>query len=111
MTALLNGLEYERLQAAARAEKRLQLGSGVAARSDKIRTYNWPQNRVTDHRLSGGGGSNLHNIAAYMAGEECDKMAATIERLEAARQAELVRQLREALERSFEASKRRTSKR
>ena len=40
-------------------EKREKLGEirrsmvGTMERSEKIRTYNWPQNRVTDHRLSG----------------------------------------------------------
>lgn len=37
-------------------------------RSDKIRTYNYPQNRITDHRC----GFNLHDITGVMAGERLD---------------------------------------
>ncbi len=55
---------YETLRRAEReAERRLKVGSGD--RSARIRTYNFPQNRVTDHRI----GFTAHNLDAVMQGE------------------------------------------
>jgi len=46
------------------------IGSGD--RSDKIRTYNFPQNRVTDHRI----GFSLYNLDKVIAGDLDDLIAA-----------------------------------
>jgi peptide chain release factor 1 len=55
-------IELEKQQAAVGAERRSMVGSGD--RSEKIRTYNFPQNRVTDHRI----GLTLHQLDAVMDG-------------------------------------------
>ena len=57
--------EQERQNAAIAATRKSQVGTGD--RSGKIRTYNFPQNRVTDHRLTGD--NKNFNIAAIMNGE------------------------------------------
>jgi peptide chain release factor 1 len=59
---LLKLAQDEQHQAEA-ATRRAQVGTGE--RSEKIRTYNYPQNRVTDHRV----GLSLHNLPAVMAGD------------------------------------------
>ena len=55
-------MELERQQAAIGAERRSMVGSGD--RSEKIRTYNFPQNRLTDHRI----GLTLYQLDLIMEG-------------------------------------------
>jgi peptide chain release factor 1 len=59
-------MELERQQAALAKERRAQVGSGD--RSEKIRTYNFPQNRVTDHRI----GYSVHQLQTFMDGKIAD---------------------------------------
>jgi len=64
-------------------ERRMQVGGGQ--RAEKIRTYNFPQNRVTDHRIS----SSFHNLQQILDGELDEIVEALIskeqvEQLEAA---------------------------
>lgn len=50
------------------------MGSGAGLRNEKLRTYNYNQNRVTDHRLPGGEGT-LHNLEEFLnGGEPLDKL-------------------------------------
>src|SRR5580658_9686692 len=56
-------IELEKQQAALGAERRNMVGTGD--RSEKIRTYNFPQNRVTDHRI----GLTLHQLDFVMDGK------------------------------------------
>ncbi len=62
LRARLYELEQEKQQQAIAAERRGQIKSGD--RSEKIRTYNFPQNRVTDHRI----GLTLHQLTEVMDG-------------------------------------------
>jgi peptide chain release factor 1 len=75
--------EIAEQQAQVAAERKAQVGSGE--RSEKVRTYNFPQGRVTDHRIK----LTTHNIEAVLAGglsEFTDALAAEEkrQRLEAA---------------------------
>jgi peptide chain release factor 1 len=63
LRARLYEMEMEKQQAALAKERKQQVGSGD--RSEKIRTYNFPQNRLTDHRI----GLTIHQLAEMMEGK------------------------------------------
>jgi len=73
-------LEQRRQEEALSAERRTMVGTGE--RAQKVRTYNFPQNRVTDHRI----GLTLHKLERIMEGDLDELIAA----LRAHRQAELL---------------------
>jgi len=50
---------------------------GTGDRSERIRTYNFPQNRITDHRI----GLNLHNLEEVLEGNLNDLVANLSEKL------------------------------
>ncbi|MDZ4715590.1 MAG: peptide chain release factor 1 [Cytophagales bacterium] len=78
LRAKLYEREVERVNAETGASRRSQVRSGD--RSEKIRTYNYPQSRVSDHRI----GFTKHNLPAIMNGEIDD----FIEQLKIAESAE-----------------------
>ena len=80
----LYDLERGKLDAARSADRKAMVGSGD--RSERIRTYNFPQGRVTDHRI----GLTLHRLPEIMAGDGLEELVtALIAEDEAARLAAL----------------------
>jgi peptide chain release factor 1 len=63
LRARLYEMEMEKQQQALAKERKAQVGTGD--RSEKIRTYNFPQNRMTDHRI----GLTLHQLSDVMDGK------------------------------------------
>jgi len=63
LQARLQEIEEEKQNASQAANRKAQVGRGD--RSEKIRTYNYPQGRVTDHRI----GFSSYNLPAVMDGD------------------------------------------
>jgi peptide chain release factor 1 len=79
LRARLYEMEQNKQHEAIAAERRGQIGSGD--RSEKIRTYNFPQNRVTDHRI----GFTSHQLEELMDGKVGPMIDALVEHYEAER--------------------------
>jgi peptide chain release factor 1 len=73
MRSRLYEMKLQEQQKKITEERRSQIGSGD--RSEKIRTYNFPQNRVTDHRI----GLTLHQLDRVMDGKLDDVVQALID--------------------------------
>src|SRR5258708_38099422 len=82
LRARLYEMEMQKQQDALAKERKAMVGSGD--RSEKIRTYNFPQNRVTDHRI----GLTIHQLQEVMDG----KLQPLIEALTTHYQAEKMKQ-------------------
>ncbi len=82
LRAKLFQAEQDRLNSERAGIRKGQIGSGD--RSEKIRTYNFPQSRITDHRI----GKDAHNTTAFMDGEIQDMIDALVQSEQAQRLAE-----------------------
>ena len=67
LRARLYEMEEEKQHAEIDARRRSQVGTGE--RSEKIRTYNYPQSRITDHRIN----QSTYNLAGFMTGSLLDE--------------------------------------
>jgi peptide chain release factor 1 len=81
LRARLYEMKIHEQESAVSAQRKLMVKSGD--RSDKIRTYNFPQNRLTDHRI----GLTLYNLAEFMEG----KIEEIVEQLRVADRTEKLR--------------------
>ena len=77
-------MEQEKQRAATAQDRKSQVGTGD--RSERIRTYNYPQGRVTDHRI----GLTLHRLDAVLNGDLDEVLDALI----TARQSEQLQQVK-----------------
>jgi len=87
LRARLYDMERRRQQTEVDEARRSQVGTGE--RSEKIRTYNFPQNRITDHRI----GLTSHQLESVLDGD----LNAFVEELAATDQAEKLRRLSETV--------------
>ena len=68
LRARLYELERSRIDQERSEDRKLKIGTGD--RSERIRTYNFPQGRVTDHRIN----LTIHKLAEFLEGEAFDEM-------------------------------------
>lgn len=78
LKARLYDLEAQKAAAERSADRKSQVGSGD--RSERIRTYNFPQSRVTDHRIN----LTSHNLDGILAGEGLDEVIDALTRADQA---------------------------
>ena len=81
LRARLFDLERQRAESERADKRRSQIGSGD--RSERIRTYNFPQNRITDHRIN----LTVHKLDKVLTGESLDEI---IDMLNTVNQEELI---------------------
>ena len=81
LRARLLDIEQRKQEEAVTQQRRAQVGTGD--RAEKIRTYNFPQNRISDHRI----GLNLHNLPQILNGE-LDELIDTLATDDQAKQSE-----------------------
>jgi peptide chain release factor 1 len=81
LRARLFDIERQKQEAAETESRRSQVGSGE--RAEKIRTYNFPQDRVTDHRY----GLSFHNLPKILSGD-IDEIIETVATTDQAKQLE-----------------------
>ncbi|MES0278208.1 MAG: peptide chain release factor 1 [Dehalococcoidales bacterium] len=81
LRARLLDLEQRKQESQITQDRRAQVGSGE--RAEKIRTYNFPQDRITDHRI----GLTIHNLPRLLAGE-LDELIDAISTYQQAKQLE-----------------------
>ena len=72
LKARLYDMETQKQQSEISAERKSQIGTGD--RSERIRTYNFPQGRVTDHRI----GLTIHQLDSFLDGEIDEMIEALI---------------------------------
>lgn len=70
LRARLYDIEFRKQQAEVAESRRSQVGTGD--RSEKVRTYNFPQDRITDHRI----GLSIHNLPRVLEGDMGDLVQA-----------------------------------
>ena len=80
LRARLYEVERDKQQQERAADRRFQVGSGD--RSERIRTYNYPQGRVTDHRIN----LTLHKLETILEGQDLEGLIDSLITEEKARQ-------------------------